>query len=239
MNKIIIFRVFIFTIFFIGFSNIGFSNENLNKTLLPVTEHVLSTNIIKTNQLKILKTAVGKIETLDFEESIIEDKGLKTESKCLCQAICFRVSQLAAQFSKDGVLRTYEIKKIRTGWNTDGPYEFFSNKELNGEIGDLEIAAERIIIEKRNGDKATSPINLSIRDAWYEITFINGQVISFQVKEGKNGVYPTGFLTMRKKMKNGVKNIKQLFMKEKKKTVANVTKLPFEKIVMQKGFIEK
>lgn len=227
--KKMIFRVFIAAIFFIGFSNQGSNNA-----LLAATDNALLTNIIKTNKLKVIKTAAGKIETLDFNDAIVEDKGLKTEKKCLCQAVCFRVSQLAAQLSKDGILRTSEIKQIRTGWNTDGPYEFFSNKELNGEIGDLEISVEKIKIEKKNGDKAIPTNNLTIQDAWYEITFTNGQVISLQVKEGADGVYPTGLLVMRNKMKSGSKNTKKDFMKKKKKTIANVAKLPFQGIAIQK-----
>ena len=180
--------ILISVVFFMGCSNPG-----PKKGLLSANDRVAFTNIVESNKLRVLKRTDGNTETLNLEDSIVENKGTKTENKCLCQAVCFRVSQLAAQAWEDGVFRTYEIKRIRTGWNTLGPYEFFSDRELNGEIGDLEIPAEKIVIEKRNGDKATSPNKLTIQDSWYEITFTNDLVLFLQVKEGENGVYPAGF----------------------------------------------
>jgi len=226
--------ILISVVFFMGCSNPG-----PKKGLLSANDRVAFINIVESNKLKVLKRADGNIETLTFEDSIVENKGTKTETKCLCQAVCFRVSQLAAQAWEDGVFRTYEIKRIRTGWNTLGPYEFFSDRELNGEIGDLEIPAEKIVIEKRNGDKATSPNKLTIQDSWYEITFTNDLVLFLQVKEGENGVYPAGFLTSRSEVKNGDKNTKQPFMLEKKKTVAGVAELPFQGIVVKRVSIEE
>ena len=221
-------------LFFMGCSNLG-----SKKGLLSARDRVALSNVVESNKLKVLKNPDGKIETLQFEEAIIEKKGTKEEEKCLCQAVCFRVSQLAAQAWEDGVFRTYEVKRIRTGWNTPGPYEFFSDKELNGEIGDLEIPAEKIVVEKRNGDKATSPKNLTIQDSWYEITLTNDLVLFFKVKEGKNGVYPEGFLALRSEMKNGDKNAKRPFMLKMKKTVTGVGELPFQGIIVKRASIEK
>ena len=226
--------ILISVVFFVGCSNL-----RPQKGLLSPSDSVAITNIVESNRLKVLKKADGKIKTLQFENAIIENKGTKEEKKCLCQAVCFRVSQLAAQAWRDGVFRTYEVKRIRTGWNTPGPYEFFSDRELNGEIGDLEIPAEKIVVEKRNGDKATSPKNLTIQDSWYEITFTNDLVLLFQVKEGKNGVYPAGFLTLRSEMKHGDKNAKKHFELEMKKTVAGVAELPFQRIIVKRVSIEK
>ena len=217
----------------------GCTNPGSKKELLLANDRVALTNIVESNKLKVLKKPDGKIETLRFADAIIENKGTKDEKKCLCQAVCFRVSQLAAQVWKDGVFRTYEVKRIQTGWNTPGPYEFFSDRELNGEIGDLEIPAEKIVVEKRNGDKATSPKNLTIQDSWYEITFTNGLSLFFQVKEGNNGVYPSGFLTLRREMKNGDKNAERLFMLEMKKTVAGVAALNFQGITVKRANAEK
>ena len=221
--------ILIFAVFFMGCTN-----PRAKKSLLSVKASVALTNVVESNQLKVLKKPSGKIKTLRFADAIIENKGTKEEKKCLCQAVCFRVSQLAAQAWKDRVFRTYEVKRIRTGWNTTGPYEFFSDRELNGEIGDLEIPAEKIVVEKRNGDKATSPKNLTIQDSWYEVAFTNGLALFFQVKEGNNGVYPVGFLTLRREMKNGDQNAKRPFMLEMKKTVASVAALPFQGIIVKR-----
>jgi hypothetical protein len=233
-------KKFTIGIFIIAVSLIaGCSRPDLKKGHVSITDHVSFTTIIESNTLKVLKRPDGKIETLQFADAIIENKGTKREKKCLCQAVCFRVSQLAAQAWKDGTFRTYEIKGIRTGWNTDGPYEFFSDRVLNGEIGDLEIPAEKIIIAKKNGDKATSSKNLTIQDNWYEITFTNDLIVLFQVKEGKEGIYPADFMTLRSKMKNGDEKAARPFMLEMKKTVANIAKLPFQGIIVEKVNIEK
>ncbi|MCD6117439.1 hypothetical protein J7K93_10525 [bacterium] len=221
--------ILISAVFFTG----CFHLVSKKRFLLP-TDCVAVTNIVKSNTLKIQKKPNSKIETLQFADAIIENKGTKKENKCLCQAVCFRVSQLATQAWEDNVFRTYEVKRIRTGWNTDGPYEFFSDRELNGEIGDLEIPAEKIVVEKRNGDKATSPKDLTIEDSWYEITFTNNLVLFFQVKEGENGVYPAGFLTLRSKMKNGDKNTEKPFLLEMKKTLSGIAELPFKGIIVEK-----
>jgi hypothetical protein len=226
--------ILISAFFFTGCSSIA-----PKKGLLSATDRVAFTNIVESNTLKVMKRPDGKIETLRFDEAIIENKGTKKEKKCLCQAVCFRVAQLAAQAWKDGVFRTYEVKRIRTGWNTPGPYEFFSDRELNGEIGDLEIPAEKIVVEKRKGNKATSPKDLTIQDGWYEITFTNDLALFFQVKEGKNGVYPAGFLTLRSEMKNGEKNAKRPFNLILEKTVAGVAELPFQGIIVKRVSIEK
>jgi hypothetical protein len=226
--------ILVSAVFFTGCSYL----VSKKKLLLP-TDCVAVTNIVESNTLKIQKKPNGKIETLQFADTIIENKGTKKEKKCLCQAVCFRVAQLAAQAWKDGVFRTYEVKCIRTGWNTEGPYEFFSDRELNGEIGDLEIPADRIVIEKRNGDKATSPANLTIQDSWYEITFTNNLVLFLQVREGRHGVYPAGFLALRSEFKNGNENTKKAFMLEMKKTVAGVAELPFQGIMVEKVRIAK
>ena len=218
---------------------VGCSKPGLKKEIVSTSDRVSFTNTVESNTLKVLKRPDGKIETLQFADAIIENKGTKREKKCLCQAVCFRVSQLAAQAWEDGTFRTYKIKSIRTGWNTDGPYEFFSDRELNGEIGDLEIPAEKIVVEKRNGDKATSPKNLTIQDSWYEITFTNNMVLFLQIKEGRNGVYPAGFLSLRREMKNGDKNAVKPFMLEMKKTIACIAELPFQGIRIEKVSIEK
>ena len=223
------FLIAIFAVLMVGCASLG-----PKKTLLSETDRTSFTNVVESNELRIQKSPNGKIETLQFTDAIIENKGTKREKKCLCQAVCFRVAQVAAQVWEDGVFRTYEVKGIRTGWNTDGPYEFFSDRELNGEIGDLEIPADRIVVEKRNGDKATSPANLTIQDNWYEITFTNNLVLFLQVREGRHGAYPAGFLALRSEFKNGNENTKKAFMLEMKKTVAGIAELPFQGIMVER-----
>jgi len=203
------------------------------KTLLSATDRTSFTDVVESNGLRIQKRPDGEIETLRFSDAIIENKGTEREKKCLCQAVCFRVAQLAAQAWEDGVFRTDEVKRIRTGWNTSGPFEFFSDRELNDEIGDLEIPAEKIRVEKKNGEKATAPQDLTIQDSWYEITFSNGLAVFFQVKEGTNGVYPAGFLKLRNRMEKGDQEAKQSFMPLMKETVAGVAELPFQGIIVE------
>jgi hypothetical protein len=214
---------------------LGCAQHGQKGAVLSPCDHVALTDTVTTNTLKVVKTPGGKVETLHLEEAIVENKGTEKEKKCLCQAICFRVAQLAAQAWDDGVFRTYEVERIRTGWNTPGPYEFFSDKELNGEIGDLEIPAERIVVQKRDGGEAASFKELTLQDNWYEFTLTNGRVLFLRVKDGDSGVFPAGFLALRNRLKSGDEDAKKLFKPHYEQVLARIATVPFDRITVRKA----
>lgn len=187
---------------------------------------------VSNDELKVQKTPDGPVETLVFAEAVTEHEGTDEEKKCMCQSVCFRVAQLASQVWEDGVFRTYEVERIRTGWNTGGPWEFFSDQEMNGEIGDLEMPSAKIVVEKPDGSAATPRKELDLEDNWYEIRFANGQVLLLRVKEG--GVFPEEFMALRSKFKGGDKSADEAFHRSYGEGIARVSALPFDGISVER-----
>jgi hypothetical protein len=203
-------------------------------------ERIALTDTVETNTLKVLKTPGGAVETLRLEKAVVEHEGTEKEKMCLCQAVCFRVAQLAAQAWEDGVFRTYEVERIRTGWNTGGPWEFFSDKEMHGEIGDLEMPAKKIVVAKRDGSAANPPDRLAIEDNWYEVTFANGSVLFLQVKDGGAGFFPEGFLAVRNQWKGGGKDsgdkkMQAAFKQKYNEAIGRIRAVPFRGIRVSKA----
>ncbi len=216
---------------------LGVSGCSEKSSLRPFGSMQLS-SVLNNNIIKVQKVKGGPILTLKLMDAIIEDKGTPKEKKCLCQAGAFRVAQLASQVWKDGVFRSYEIEKIRTGWNSDGPYEFFSDRIFHGEPGDMGISAKKILIVGTDGGEATSTMTLTSRDFWYKITFINGKKIFIRGIGGEQGMYLKAFFAWRTKKKLGKlkdEKAKKMFLKLRKQAIKNITKCPFDKMIVNKG----
>lgn len=192
-------------------------------------EKELNTNI--TNQiLKVKKSIDDEVIELKFTDTVIENAGTVNEQICLCMSVGFRIAQIASQYWNDGIFKTYEIKKIKTGWNTEGVWELFSNKVIKEKEGVLGILEEKINIEKKDGSVATAGKNLTKEDAWYEIVFTNSEVIRFSWSEGEEQVYPFGFLALRSAVKNGDQTKKQEMQTLRKLAVDNLSNIPFDRI---------
>ena len=183
------------------------------------------TGIINSDILMVVKEKGGPVEKLEFKKAVTENAGTVKEAMCLSQCVAFRAAQLASQAWEDGVFRCYEVKTITTGWNTDGVYEFFSDKEFNGQPGDLQIASEKILIKGRDAKKATSTKRLTKSDMWYEITFVNGLSLTID-GSGREIITPL-FMTCRRKKLEGDKTVIKKLMAEKKRCIKNIKKLPF------------
>jgi hypothetical protein len=211
----------------------GCAEHKQETALVSPTAPVALTDSVKTNTLKVVKAPGGAVETLKLDEAIIENEGTDREKKCLCQAVCFRAAQLAAQAWEDGIFRTYEVERIRTGWNTGGPWEFFSDKQMHGEIGDLEIPAKKIAVEKPDGSEANPKMRLTIEDNWYEFTLTNGRTLVVRVKRGEDGIFPAGFLALRNKVKSGDKSAMASFKSKYKEAMAAIGKTPFTGIAVR------
>jgi hypothetical protein len=180
-----------------------------------------------------MKKPGAAVEMLQLEKAITEHEGTEKEKKCMCQAVCFRIAQLASQAWKDGVFRTYEVKQIRTGWNSGGPWEFFSDKEMHGEIGDLKIPAAKILIRQPDGSEATHRFDLVLSDAWFEITLTDGRVLSFKAE--KDGLFPPGFLKARTGFKKEEKGAEKPFKKLYKQAISGILAVPFSGFSMHEG----
>ncbi|MBN2039792.1 MAG: hypothetical protein JW864_07110 [Spirochaetes bacterium] len=187
---------------------------------------------INSNILRVIKTKGGNAEKIEYLKAVSEIEDGKNKI-CLCQAVGFRVAQLTSQAWSDGIFRCYDIKKIRTGWNTDGVYEFFSDQMFHGEKGDLELSSDIIAVESIEGGEPTPETMLTAKDAWYEIALVNGTKLNFSWSEGKNGVYTSRFLKLRTESKNGNKSVIPEMAKERKKVEANMQRIPFNRITVE------
>jgi Na+-translocating ferredoxin:NAD+ oxidoreductase RnfG subunit len=233
MKKIVIFMITALAIFTgCGSSGGGSSKEDEENKIKLIAESEIKTNKeITSNVLKAVLEKDGKEIELKFEDSVKENVGTENEKICISQSVAFRVAQLATQAWSDGVFRSYEISKIRTGWSTEGIYEFFSNDET----GKMKISRDKLLIEGKNGGSATDVKNLTVNDCWYEITFTNGAVLTFTATEGENGVFTTNFLPLRIKQQNGDTTVKTELAAERVKVESNLKNVPFNRINMAKG----
>ena len=148
---------------------------------LEVAEKVTS------NAITIIKHVGDDPVRLVMSEQCTEpapDGGTKF---CLCQGVCFRIAQILASTAwEDGVFRSWDVE-VETGWNTEGPEEFF------------EDAAEvRSLVYHEN---ATSEKDLTMEDSWYRLRVVStGREYLFR---GTSSIYMENFLDLRKKLKNG------------------------------------
>jgi len=174
---------------------------------LDVAERVTS------NVVTILKGAGGEPVELVMSEQCTEPAPNGGTKFCLCQAASFRIAQiLAATAWEDGVFRSWDVE-VETGWNTEGPEEFF-----------LDAAQVRSLAYDEN---VASGKNLALEDSWYRIRVLStGTIYLFK---GTSSIYIENFLKLRKKSKNGtITEEEQAAMQAlRQRIVQFMTALPF------------
>lgn len=139
--------------------------------------------ILYSNVLEYLDSS-GKAASLDIATSVVEDNG----KICLCQATAFRISQMMASVWPDGLFHPEDVT-IETGWNTEGPGEFWVDR-LGMNTDDVRIASD-----------ATAGDSLKLDDAWYRVTLKStGESFLFRATDR---FYRSNFLDLRNKNKKG------------------------------------
>ena len=168
---------------------------------------------IDTNILLIKRDKRSKVERMSFDQAIVKFcKHEAKKEKCLCKAAAFRIAQICCLYTRDSIFSSYDIKKIRSGWNADGPRGLFVKK--------LGVPAERFSIT----EDATPTNDLTLEDSWFEIEFKNGTKLKIR---GTDRIYTDEYLELRRKYKKGDKSVKAQFAEEKKKVEHNLRELPF------------
>ena len=168
---------------------------------------------LSTNKLLFQKDERSDLDELSFDKAII--KFCRHENKkeeCLCKAAAFRIAQLCCMLSGDSVFRSFEVQKIRTGWNADGIKGLFLKK--------LGVPPDRFVIDK----EATPNNDLTLDDSWYEVVFKNGKTFAFR---GTSGIYTEKYLELRSRFKKGDQSVQEVFAEEKQKVKENLGELPF------------
>lgn len=126
----------------------------------------------------------GKVASLDMATSVVEADG----KICLCQSAAFRISQMMAPVWSDGLFHPEDVT-IETGWNTEGPEEFWVD-QLGLAAGDLTLARDATAVE-----------DLALDDAWYRVTLKStGESFLFRATDL---YYRSNFLDLRAKNKKG------------------------------------
>ncbi len=174
---------------------------------LEVAEEVTS------NVITIIKHAGGDPVRLVMSEQCTEpapDGGTKF---CLCQGVSFRIAQILASTAwEDGVFRSWDVE-VETGWNTEGPEEFFHD-----------AAEVRSLVYD---ESATPEKDLALQDSWYRLRVVStGKVYLFR---GTSSIYIENFLDLRKKSKNGtITDEEKVAMQAlRQRMVQFLTALPF------------
>jgi hypothetical protein len=171
-------------------------------------------NEVVSDTLLIKKIEKSEIETMTFDQAIVKFcKHEEKIDKCLCKAATFRIAQLCCSCTGDSVFRSYEIKKITTGWNADGPRGLFTKK--------LGVPKERFIIP----EDSTNTNDLTLKDSWFEIEYKNGMKLKFR---GTDRIYTDQYLVLRSRHKKGDESIEEIFHVEKLKVEHNLRELPFK-----------
>ena len=183
--------------------------------------HGLSENI-NTNVLKYRTSEKGKILSLQYSDAVKEISGDGVPEICLCRAVGFRISQIISNLWEDCVFRTYEISSITTGWNTEGPYEFFQET--------LEMPKEKIII----APGSASHDDLAIKDCWYSFTLRDGTIVTLK---GKKEIFGE-FIDLRAQIHKGEKGIQKRGRESRTGAEKILATLPFNgmfEISIKKG----
>ncbi|MCF4152021.1 hypothetical protein L2W58_09450 [Dethiosulfovibrio sp. F2B] len=154
------------------------------------------------------------VRSMDLPDAAKEDNGSGGTKICLCQTVAFRVSQMVSSSWSDGIFHPEDIS-VETGWNTDGPLEFW--------VGQMGMSSEDVVISS----SATSGDRLSLADCWYKVT-IKSTGETYVVR-GTSDLYVSDFLALRALFKQGKATDEQTKrMKElRAKTVNNICCSPF------------
>ncbi|HOO71521.1 MAG TPA: hypothetical protein PK926_07145 [Spirochaetota bacterium] len=172
-------------------------------------EYGLDANI-RTDTLLFLSSKNGEVKPLDYSKAVKEIGTDGLPKICLCRAVGFRMSQIIAALWKDNVLRTHEIESITTGWNSEGPYEFFEET--------LGMPEKKIII----APGSASHDELAVKDCWYTFRLTDGRTVTLR---GKKEIYGE-FLDLRSRMHKGEKGIAQRVKKARTDVEINLAALP-------------
>ena len=174
---------------------------------LDVAENVSS------NVITILKQAEADPVKLTMSEQCTEATADGGTKFCLCQGVCFRIAQILAETVwGDGTFHSWDVD-VETGWNTDGPEEFFEDA---AKVHSLTYAAN-----------ATPGKDLTLEDSWYKVTVLStGKVYFFR---GTSTIYMENFLELRSKYKNGTVTEEEIASMQvlRKRIVQFLTALPF------------
>ena len=181
--------------------------------------------VINSDVLRFTKGKKGKVIELVYGETVLENKGTPDEKVCICMANAYRAAQIVSNVWSDGIFRTGDIKEIRTGWNTEGPFEMF--EEVMG------IPEEKIKITGSSLKKATPGDELTIKDLWFEFTFNNGQKL-FIDADLFSRVLSEKFLELRSKFKKGDQSVQKELGSERKIAVEGMACLPFKALIVKK-----
>ena len=213
MNKLL--RVFIFSLtvlFSCGFDKHS-DTESIKNSAEENNPKAIRDYRLTTDKLLFQKDEKGDLNEMSFDQAIIKFcKREKKEEECLCKAAAFRIAQLCCMFAGDSVFRSFEVEKIRTGWNADGIKGLFVKK--------LGVPPERFVID----EKATPNDALTLDDSWYEISFKNGEMFALK---GTSRIYTEKYLELRNRFKKGDQSVKEDFAEEKRKVKENLSELPF------------
>lgn len=145
-------------------------------------------NILESGDLKYLTTDGKKVEILTLPSAVEEDDGNGGSKVCLCQSMAFRISQMMSSRWSDGIFRPWDVS-IETGWNTDGPSEFWVDR-MGMDPNDLVIPSS-----------ATPGSRLSVSDAWYRVRIKStGEIFTFRAT---GDIYLSDFLDLRALAKQG------------------------------------
>ena len=176
-------------------------------TALDVAESV------NANVISILKQVGADPVELIMSEQCTEATADGGTKFCLCQGVCFRIAQILAETVwGDGTFHSWDVD-VETGWNTDGPEEFFAD------------AAE--VHSLAYDENATPDKDLTLEDSWYKVTVLStGKIYSFQ---GTSTIYIENFLELRSKYKNGTATEEEIASMQalRKEVVQFMTALPF------------
>lgn len=165
-------------------------------------------NFVTTNTLNIQKAADRQPEGVNFESASLDRQGVFS----IHRAVAFRISQICAQAWTDGVLYSFHVSRVESGWNIEGTRELF--------VEVLDIPGERVSI----APDATPPNELTLEDSWYEITFTNGRTLLFQ---GTEKIYHE-YLTLRDEYLSGNDEVTaDMVEQERQKVEQTVRTLPF------------
>ncbi len=121
---------------------------------------------------------------------IIKDGENGVEKTCLCRALGFRIAQVISRNWNDGILRSYEIVSIATGWNTPGI------REVLAEI----MGVENILIPV----DTTARTRLTLDDNWFIVSFTDGKKMEIR---GTDELYTKRYMRLRAALERGEKDL--------------------------------
>ncbi|MBN1533177.1 MAG: hypothetical protein JXA20_10980 [Spirochaetes bacterium] len=143
------------------------------------------------NHLSFQKADGEKAIGLNYDEFIMvnEEEEIKM---CYCRALVFRMLQVLSREWADGIVRTYELEGIQTGWNTPDIKEVF-----NALFGKAPV---KVTI----AEGSTPNAYLGRKDNWFLVTFKSGKQIEIRASER---LYTERYFELRGALQRGEKEL--------------------------------